>query len=560
TTLTDEKAKGEFLEQLASAAVDFVIANDTNFIGAPTLTNASSMTAVATNTAIAFKGLQQVLTTGADGAVAEKVLADAAANTMGAISDIVATDTGDTTAFSNVGNTVGGVVSQLVADVATSAAAATGGNSEKTIAVASAAISAAFDKATTNSDGTEIDLSTATDLNVDVDEAANVASKIGAEVAKLDPTKVSGNVLLVVAKGASDRAFTDSTDSTAASKGVTQMIQSMDALGQQGFDVAQLADQLIEANIDTDRLATTVDILATTFVTGNTHVSTNSAAIITATVQTAVTATDTSFINNVAQVTAALEVSLSSESVSDFETIVNKVSEINSLQLSTPPYEVTNATSSTVSIDVLVAGTGVNPDAVEDKAQQTLAKIPSLAVSAVSGYSTEAGGTASFTVFLTSEPDSQVVFDLTSSDTEEATVSPASLTFTSLDYDKPQIVEVSGLDDASDDGDTVLSIKLLVNNGFSADSPGYTSLKPEYISVIKLDNHSAAFGIDSLTGLTSDGTNFYGTDASHHVIHQIKMSTGEVTTLAGTGFAGDTDATGAAAEFNHPTGITTDGT
>lgn len=61
--------------------------------------------------------------------------------------------------------------------------------------------------------------------------------------------------------------------------------------------------------------------------------------------------------------------------------------------------------------------------------------------------------------------------------------------------------------------------------------------------------------------ITTDGTNLYVTDRDNHTIRQIVIATGEITTLAGTaGSSGTTDATGAAARFNQPTGITTDGT
>ncbi len=61
-------------------------------------------------------------------------------------------------------------------------------------------------------------------------------------------------------------------------------------------------------------------------------------------------------------------------------------------------------------------------------------------------------------------------------------------------------------------------------------------------------------------GITTDGTNLYVADWNNHIIRKIVISSAAVTTLAGTaGVTGSTDGTGAAALFNHPTGITTDG-
>ena len=61
--------------------------------------------------------------------------------------------------------------------------------------------------------------------------------------------------------------------------------------------------------------------------------------------------------------------------------------------------------------------------------------------------------------------------------------------------------------------------------------------------------------------ITTDGANLYVADTNSQTIRQIVIATGVVTTLAGTQYAiGSTDATGAAARFNSPVGITTDGT
>jgi len=61
------------------------------------------------------------------------------------------------------------------------------------------------------------------------------------------------------------------------------------------------------------------------------------------------------------------------------------------------------------------------------------------------------------------------------------------------------------------------------------------------------------------TGITTDGTNLYVTDSNNRKIRQIVIATGVVSTLAGNGGYGATDGTGTAATFNWPTGITTDG-
>lgn len=75
------------------------------------------------------------------------------------------------------------------------------------------------------------------------------------------------------------------------------------------------------------------------------------------------------------------------------------------------------------------------------------------------------------------------------------------------------------------------------------------------------DGTGTAARFDTPTGIISDGTSLYITDEINHTIRKMIISTGEVTTLAGTaGMTGSADGTGATARFYRPRGITTDGT
>ena len=75
------------------------------------------------------------------------------------------------------------------------------------------------------------------------------------------------------------------------------------------------------------------------------------------------------------------------------------------------------------------------------------------------------------------------------------------------------------------------------------------------------DATGAAATFLSPTGITTDGTNLFLTDYGNNTVRKIVISTGAVTTIAGTaGALGSADGTGAAATFSTPFGITTDGT
>ena len=75
------------------------------------------------------------------------------------------------------------------------------------------------------------------------------------------------------------------------------------------------------------------------------------------------------------------------------------------------------------------------------------------------------------------------------------------------------------------------------------------------------DGNGAAASFNSPAGITTDGTNLYVTDYDNGTIRKIVISTGAVTTIAGApGIYGNLDGIGAAARLNGPFGITTDGT
>lgn len=74
------------------------------------------------------------------------------------------------------------------------------------------------------------------------------------------------------------------------------------------------------------------------------------------------------------------------------------------------------------------------------------------------------------------------------------------------------------------------------------------------------DGMGAAASFRRPVGITSDGTNLYVADYENYLIRKIVIATGEVSTLAGAAtLTGTTDATGADARFNQPSGVTTDG-
>lgn len=75
-----------------------------------------------------------------------------------------------------------------------------------------------------------------------------------------------------------------------------------------------------------------------------------------------------------------------------------------------------------------------------------------------------------------------------------------------------------------------------------------------------VDGVGAAAGFNQPAGITTDGTYLYVADTSDHTIRKIEIATGTVTTIAGLALtSGNADGTGVLARFNSPAAITTDG-
>lgn len=111
-----------------------------------------------------------------------------------------------------------------------------------------------------------------------------------------------------------------------------------------------------------------------------------------------------------------------------------------------------------------------------------------VAVDASSAITTESGGTNAFSVWLTTAPTDDVTVPVSSSDTTEATVSAASLTFTPVNYATPQVVTVTGVNDDVQDGNIAYTVILGAATSTDGAYSGFNALD---VAGINLDNDSA---------------------------------------------------------------------
>ncbi len=102
----------------------------------------------------------------------------------------------------------------------------------------------------------------------------------------------------------------------------------------------------------------------------------------------------------------------------------------------------------------------------------------------------ETGSTDNFNVVLNAAPAANVTIPaITSSDTGEVTLSPSSLTFTTLNWSTPQPVTLTGIDDALIDGTQAVTISF---GATSSADPSWNSLAVSNATAYNLDDEIPA--------------------------------------------------------------------
>jgi hypothetical protein len=99
------------------------------------------------------------------------------------------------------------------------------------------------------------------------------------------------------------------------------------------------------------------------------------------------------------------------------------------------------------------------------------------------------GSTARFSVSLSAPPTATVTIPLRSNDTTEGRLGLKSLTFTPSNWNVPQTVVVTGVDDLLRDGDVSYRIEL---SGVKSSDPSYNGLSAPGVGVVNRDNERPA--------------------------------------------------------------------
>jgi hypothetical protein len=106
--------------------------------------------------------------------------------------------------------------------------------------------------------------------------------------------------------------------------------------------------------------------------------------------------------------------------------------------------------------------------------------------------------TDTFTIVLDSPPTANVVLDITSDDSTETSVATSRVTFTPSNWNVPQVIAVSGVNDNIADGDVASTITVSVNQARTRDN-SYDPLPDQTVSVITTDDDVAGFTLNKTT-------------------------------------------------------------
>jgi hypothetical protein len=147
----------------------------------------------------------------------------------------------------------------------------------------------------------------------------------------------------------------------------------------------------------------------------------------------------------------------------------------------------------------------------------------------------ENAGTGTFTVKLDTQPVSDVVISLTSSALTQGTVSPATLTFTSVNWNTTQTVTVTGVNDQTDTlaNDTANIVVAIVDA--SSDNQ-FDALADKTVAVTFTDDDTASFILSSttVTAAENGGTGTFTVRLGTQPLSNVVISLTSVTTTEGT--------------------------
>ncbi|MBE9100195.1 Calx-beta domain-containing protein, partial [Vacuolonema iberomarrocanum] len=163
--------------------------------------------------------------------------------------------------------------------------------------------------------------------------------------------------------------------------------------------------------------------------------------------------------------------------------------------------EIDIVTGDPTSTDVNYSGPAANPDDVNVTVTDDDIEVPGFTIDPTTLEISEVDGIATFTVVLNTQPTDTVTLPLSVSDPELAEIDIESLTFDATNWDTPQTVTITSIDNNTSDGDQ--DIAIVTSNPISLDA-NYDgpNANPDDVSVTVLDDDDGdgpGFTIEPLT-------------------------------------------------------------
>jgi hypothetical protein len=125
----------------------------------------------------------------------------------------------------------------------------------------------------------------------------------------------------------------------------------------------------------------------------------------------------------------------------------------------------------------------------------------------------ETGSAAQFSVVLQRAPSANVAVDIASSNPAEGIVDVSNLTFTPNNWDQPQFVTVTGVDDSILDGDVPYTV---ITGAAVSSDPAYNGLEVADVTLVNIDDEGgpidyvAYWKMDEGAGVFTEDTSIYG--------------------------------------------------
>jgi Ca2+-binding RTX toxin-like protein len=120
----------------------------------------------------------------------------------------------------------------------------------------------------------------------------------------------------------------------------------------------------------------------------------------------------------------------------------------------------------------------------------------------------ESGTTDTLDVVLIAQPSSDVVLNVTTDNDTEVTITPPTLTFTTANWNLPQAVAISTVDDSTTDGNQNVQVTVSVDDDASDDD--FDHVSDQIITVTTIDNDIIALSLDGGGNLVIDDNSTNG--------------------------------------------------